>query len=209
MRCKVRTVSEIAGTVSLETTGEGDKIVRVRNADRPTGCEYRYARHAELDSGLADGAEVTAGQRLLRRSAGGEGHGSLMEQFQWRVRPAALLREMLSMLDETQPWVNLSDGGHIENLAAIELLRRRCRFIIIGDGIGDGEADPKLHFNGLATLIRYARIDLGIDIAIELDDLRLVGPPDAADRRSLDHFALGQITYPGEEQPGCQGESVL
>ena len=71
-------------------------------------------------------------------------------------------------LDETQRWVNVSDGGHIENLAAIELLRRRCRFIILGDG----EADPQFHFGGLATLIHIARVDLGIDIDIHLDQLR-------------------------------------
>lgn len=68
-----------------------------------------------------------------------------------RVPPKALLREMLMQLDETHKWVNLSDGGHIENLAAMELLRRRCQFIILGDG----EADPNLYFNGLATLICF------------------------------------------------------
>ena len=119
-----------------------------------------------------------------------------MDQFQWRVRPGALLLEMISRLDETHKWVNLSDGGHIENLAAIELLRRRCKFIIVGDG----EADPKLHFNGMATLIRYARIDLGIQIEIDLDDLRLSGGENDGDRRSREHFALGRIKYPGGEE---------
>ena len=85
------------------------------------------------------------------------------------VRPVAFLREMLSKLDETHRWVNLSDGGHIENLAAIELLRRRCKYIIIGDG----EADPSLHFAGLATLMRCAYLDLGIEIHIDLAAVRL------------------------------------
>ena len=66
----------------------------------------------------------------------------------WQVPPRALVREALGALDETWKWVNVSDGGHIENLATIELLRRRCKYIIVGDG----EADPGHHFNGLATL---------------------------------------------------------
>jgi hypothetical protein len=39
---------------------------------------------------------------------------------------------------------NLSDGGHIENMAVYELLRRRCKFIISIDG----EADPQSTFEG-------------------------------------------------------------
>ena len=76
---------------------------------------------------------------------------------------------MFSKLNEVSKWVNLSDGGHIENLAGIELLRRRCKFVILGDG----EADPELSFNGLATLIRYARIDLDIKIDIDVEDICL------------------------------------
>ena len=112
----------------------------------------------------------------------------------------AYLREMLSKLDENRRWVNLSDGGHIENLAAIELLRRRCRFILIGDG----EADPELHFGGLATLMRYAWIDLGIHIEIDLDPIRLRKPKDD-DQAAVSgaHWALGTVTYPGQEEKGA------
>jgi hypothetical protein len=198
MRYEMKPVSEVPGTVSVETGHAQEKIVRVTGTANDVR-EYRFSNHAELDDKIRNGTRVKAGQRLLRRSAGsGLPHNSLMDRFQWRVRPGALLREMMSMLDETHKWVNLSDGGHIENLAAIELLRRKCRFVIIGDG----EADPDLHFNGLATLIRYARIDLGIHIDIVLDSLRLAGSEDENDRRSRSHFAVGRITYPGEEQCG-------
>ena len=57
----------------------------------------------------------------------------------WRIKPIGWIREMRGKLDETWDWVNLSDGGHLENMAAYELLRRRCKFIIIGDA----EADPR------------------------------------------------------------------
>ncbi len=124
-----------------------------------------------------------------RRQAGDKPfEPTLFHRFIWRVPPRAFLREMFSLVDEKHWWVNLSDGGHIENLAVYELLRRRCRYIICGDG----EADPGLTFGSLATLMRFARIDLGVEIEILLDDLRL-----DADGYSHQHAALGRIFYPG------------
>jgi hypothetical protein len=71
-----------------------------------------------------------------------------------------LLAEMFSMLDETSAKVYLSDGGHIENLGAYELLKRRCRLVVIIDA----EADPSYTFSSFILLQRYARIDLGIRV---------------------------------------------
>ncbi len=102
------------------------------------------------------------------------------------VGPVYLLKELFSKIDENSSYVNVSDGGHIENLAIYELLRRRCKFIIVGDA----EADPDLSFGGLAKLIRYARINMGIDIEIELDDVRKHD-----DDLSRKHCALGEINY--------------
>ena len=57
-------------------------------------------------------------------------------------------------LHERSPYVNVSDGGHLENLGTFELLRRRCSFIIVIDG----EADPEMRFTSFVKLIRLARI---------------------------------------------------
>ncbi|WP_286266749.1 hypothetical protein [Thalassotalea atypica] len=126
-------------------------------------------------------------------------YDTLWERFRWRVPPRALIREMLMKLDGRHKWINLSDGGHIENLAGIELLRRRCKFIIIGDG----EADPDLTFNGLATLIRYAQIDLGIKIDIDVDKIRVENSEEAVyqgkDNLSKEHCAFGKIIYPSNK----------
>lgn len=116
---------------------------------------------------------------------------TIPRRMKWRIRPRFFLKEMLSWLDEKADWVNLSDGGHLENMAAYELLRRRCKYIIIGDG----EADKALQFKGLAALKRYAFIDMGITIDIRLDDLRL-----GADGTSNQHCALGEIQYPGTDK---------
>jgi len=121
--------------------------------------------------------------------------GSVFGLF--RARPGAylLIREMLSRLRADSRLVNVSDGGHMENTGIYELLRRRCQFIIAGDG----EADPKMHFGGLAALIRYARIDLGIEIGIHVDDLRIND-----NGRSRQHCAVGVIRYPETETSGAE-----
>ena len=57
-------------------------------------------------------------------------------------------------------FVFLTDGGHIDNLGIYELLRRRCRLIIVIDG----EADPDLEYPSLVQVLRFARIDLNIRV---------------------------------------------
>src|ERR1041384_3646987 len=89
----------------------------------------------------------------------------------WLKAPgfACLVREMTGLrMSEQQAWLNLSDGGHIENMAVYELLRRRCKFIISVDG----EADPPSTFHGHLTLVRHAQIDFGIRIDPKLNELR-------------------------------------
>ncbi len=101
-----------------------------------------------------------------------------------------LLKEMLGTMDENLPWLNVSDGGHIENLGVYELLRRRCKFIVAVDG----EQDERMTFAALTTLQRLAAIDLGVRIDIDLDDLRI---NDKGLSRS--HFRFCRVTYPGGE----------
>ena len=50
------------------------------------------------------------------------------------VGPAYFLAEVTGRIQENMKYLNVSDGGHIENLGAYELLRRRCKFIICVDG---------------------------------------------------------------------------
>jgi Patatin-like phospholipase len=119
--------------------------------------------------------------------------------WKWPSGPGSLhlLCEAFGFLDASGPFVNVSDGGHLENLGVYELLRRRCKVIIAIDG----EADPDMKFPSLHTLMRYAWIDLGVRIELKLDELRPVpgGPPSQ-------HIAIGTIHYgpaaEGEEQQG-------
>jgi hypothetical protein len=105
-----------------------------------------------------------------------------------------------SFMDETKSWVNLSDGGHIENLAVYELLRRRTKFIICIDG----EADPDFTFQGLMTITRHAQLDFGIRIDSSLDDIR----PHPETKLSRSHYHLSRIHYPPipeDELPAATG----
>ncbi|MGN7752961.1 hypothetical protein [Sinorhizobium sp. 22678] len=102
-----------------------------------------------------------------------------------------LFRELTATADECGRFINLSDGGHIENLGVYELLRRRCRFIVAIDG----ENDPQMTFHALANLQRLAYIDHGIVLELDLDDLRL---GHAGFSRS--HFHFCRIIYPAGQQ---------
>jgi hypothetical protein len=85
-----------------------------------------------------------------------------------RPGPRHVLLEALGAINANGRYVNVSDGGHFENLGVYELLRRRCRLIVAIDG----EEDTQGQFNGLVTLMRIARIDLGVSISADLTSLR-------------------------------------
>jgi len=100
------------------------------------------------------------------------------------------VRELTGMMPETTNYLNLSDGGHIENLGVYELLRRRCKFVVAIDG----EADPTRSFGGLLKLTQYALIDLGVRIEPDLGDIRT-----DRDGQGRAHFSLSRIDYPGDQ----------
>ncbi len=117
--------------------------------------------------------------------------GSLKPNVGQTVGPLYFLSELFGLGAKfTRGYINLSDGGHLENLGVFELLRRRCEYIIAIDA----EADPDMAFNGLATMIRLARTDMGIDIDIDTEDLRK--DDTGLSRR---HWALGKINYSKDE----------
>jgi hypothetical protein len=109
-----------------------------------------------------------------------------------RVGPWHLLKEMLGLLNEKSKCIYVSDGGHIENIGLYELVRRRCKYIIIIDA----EADGKMEFNGLTDAIRMIRIDMGIKVDI---DLSKIYREETRDDEDCDHFVEGRIVYRKDE----------
>jgi hypothetical protein len=98
-----------------------------------------------------------------------------------------LLYELFGVADETSDFLNISDGGHFENLAAYELVRRKCKVIIISDG----ECDPKLQFEGLSNLIRLCEVDRLAKIEIDVSAVKFDGPS----AWSNSCCAVGRIKY--------------
>jgi hypothetical protein len=114
----------------------------------------------------------------------------------------ALIKEVFGMLDSSSSFLNISDGGHFENLGVYELVRRRCRIVVAVDA----GCDPDYQFEDLANAIRRCWTDFGTRIDINLSAMRpKVDPNDTSDdapRRSEMHFAIGEIDYPNAPQPG-------
>ncbi|TPQ42375.1 hypothetical protein C2U70_01570 [Bradyrhizobium guangdongense] len=74
-----------------------------------------------------------------------------------------LISEALGITTADRRYVYLSDGGHFDNLGIYEMLRRRCRLIVVSDG---GE-DSKMTFEDLGNALRRAEIDLGVTVRFE------------------------------------------
>jgi hypothetical protein len=103
----------------------------------------------------------------------------------------ALAMELFGKTDANWDYVHLSDGGHFENLGLYELVRRRCRFIVVSDA---GQ-DRGRHFDDLGNAIRKVRIDLGVPI--DFTD-RISIYPKAVDGKpaaGAAYFAVGRIDY--------------
>jgi Patatin-like phospholipase len=79
-----------------------------------------------------------------------------------------LFSEAFGLTTDASPYVYLSDGGHFENLGLYEMVRRRCRLIVLVDA----GCDPNFAFEDLGNAVRKIYIDLGIRITF--DDLGIL-----------------------------------
>jgi hypothetical protein len=102
----------------------------------------------------------------------------------YSVRP--FIDEAFGLTDDKHAWVNLSDGGHFENLGLYEMVLRRCATIIVVDG----SADPAFHFDDLGNATRKIRVDLGIPIEFPCG-VSIAKKITAGSK----HCAMGQIAY--------------
>jgi hypothetical protein len=80
-----------------------------------------------------------------------------------RYSVGPLFSEALGKTTNRCKYVNLSDGGHFENLGLYEMVLRRCHYIVVSDA---GE-DPECSFADLGEAVRKIRIDFGIPIEFE------------------------------------------
>jgi|APTNR8051073442_1049403.scaffolds.fasta_scaffold01627_7 hypothetical protein len=110
--------------------------------------------------------------------------------------PTYFFNELISNIGTDKKMLNISDGGHIENLAVYELLRRKCRLIIAVDA---GE-DARYEFSDLENLTIRSRNELGIEIRFfEGQDPEDIIRPKASFGYSRKRFAVAGLYKIWEE----------
>ena len=109
--------------------------------------------------------------------------------------PRYFVYELLGQIGIDNEMLNISDGGHIENLAIYELLRRRCKLILAVDA----GADPKFTFSEFENLAIRAKNELGLDIRFSKNQLEDEIRPKPSLGYSKKRFAVADICYLWEE----------
>jgi hypothetical protein len=107
-----------------------------------------------------------------------------------RIAIMPFVFEMFGQTTDTRRYVYLSDGGHFENLGLYEMIRRRCRCIVVSDA----GCDPNYGFEDLGNAVRKIAIDLGVYIAFDtLKELK----PRSRDGSLISgvYYAVGEIDY--------------
>ncbi|HJU41006.1 MAG TPA: hypothetical protein VJ724_15655, partial [Tahibacter sp.] len=112
-----------------------------------------------------------------------------------RVGIGPIFTELTSNAGATTRYVYLSDGGHFENLGLYEMVRRRCRHIVVVDA----GCDPEYLYEDLENAVRKIRVDFGIRITFD-DDKPPRPAPGAKPER---HWFCGTIHY---TERGAAGE---
>ncbi len=118
----------------------------------------------------------------------------------------SLLAEAVGMTDSTHPFVNLSDGGHFENLGLYEMVLRRCRLIVVCDG----GCDTKYSFEDLANAVAKVRVDFGIQITFEPDIAIRKATAEGVkdDGFTRRHCAIGKIKYSDVDSDSADGTLI-
>ncbi len=175
-----RRTAEYAGGLSLST------LMAVSGAAASPNMGYHTSP--------AVAALLTAFNLRLGRWCG----NPTRDVWQWSgpklsVRP--ILSELTGSATGRAKWINLTDGGHFENLGIYELVRRRCRLILVSDA----GCDPDYTFSDLASAIRKCWTDFGVHIDMpDLDRLR----PKKGERCNQTRHSVGRIHYSDHSDNG-------
>jgi hypothetical protein len=110
-----------------------------------------------------------------------------------------IVSELTSRAGANTDYVYLSDGGHFENLGLYEMVRRRCRHIVVVDA----GCDPDYLYEDLENAVRKIRVDFGIRVTFG----ELLRPPGA--RRTGRHWFSGTVHYRECQAARDDGEIIF
>ena len=128
------------------------------------------------------------------------------------IRPLTLvLREVFGSYDKQDRFLYVTDGGHVENLGLVELLRRRCETVFCFDGSGG----PSTLVEGISL----AYEELGVEIEfpdgyLQVREGSAAPDPtiakDVAARLAATSALVGTIRYPhlADDLPASTGTIV-
>jgi len=111
---------------------------------------------------------------------------------------ASIVREAFGLTDDTSQYVYLSDGGHFENLGIYEMVRRRCRYIVVSDA----GCDSKFTYGDLGNALRKIRIDMKIPVDFEDGSFQLL-------TRQTKRCAIARIRYSVVDQTRPENDGYL
>jgi hypothetical protein len=132
------------------------------------------------------------------------GDRSLVRRYYQKAGPTLsvlpLLSETFGRTDKDRRFINVSDGGHFDNLGLYEMVMRRCKYIIVSDA----SADNDFAFDDLATAIDLCEVDLGVKIVfrdgIEIEKRTLDVKKRRLSRKQKEvdnlRWAVAEIHYP-------------
>jgi hypothetical protein len=116
-----------------------------------------------------------------------------------------LINETLGRTDEDKHFLNVTDGGHFENLALYEMVLRRCKFIVLSDAAADG----KFTFGEISNAIEKCKVDLGVGIRFYGEIPIYPRNSDKIDGIHNVRFAIAEITYPEKDDDGVNLKGFL
>lgn len=108
-----------------------------------------------------------------------------------------LLNETLGRTSENRRYINVTDGGHFENLGLYEMVLRRCKCIVLSDAA----ADEHFKFSDLSNAIQKCKVDLGANIEFK-NGIKIYSRVNAEGKEDRLRFAIAEITYPEENRKG-------
>ncbi len=114
-----------------------------------------------------------------------------------------LLAETLGWTTDDRKYIYLSDGGHFENLGLYEMVRRRCRFMLVVDA----GCDPSFSFEDLGNAVRKISIDLNVPIKFFNVERLKKRSDDGPVEVQRDYHAVAEVDYRAADS--AEGNGII